>query len=282
MKKINENFGNIYIVSTPIGNIKDITYRAIQVLKNVKIIASENINHTRKLLNFYKIKSNVISLNKNNEKKKSKKIFVELYKKKDVAIVSKAGTPIINDPGEIIIKMCYKKNIKIIPIPGACSAISAIVSSGISSKSFCYEGFIPKKCKEKEKMFKRLSLEKRTIILYETSNRIIKSLKYMIKFFGDNRTITFSKEITKLWETFKKTNLKNLIKWLKFDKNRIRGEIVLIIKGNKKKKKKIKKKMLRTFKILRKILTQSHSIKITSKIHNINKNLLYKYILKKK
>ncbi|WP_343184097.1 16S rRNA (cytidine(1402)-2'-O)-methyltransferase [Buchnera aphidicola (Ceratovacuna keduensis)] len=282
MNKKYKNFGNLYIVSTPIGNIKDITYRSIEILKNVNIIAAENIKHTRKLLNVYKIKSNIISLNKNNENKKSKKIFSELLKKKDIAIVSNAGTPLINDPGNIIVKMCHKKDIKITPIPGACSAISAIVSSGIDSKSFCYEGFIPKKKKQIKKMCKKLSIEKRTIILFETSKRIIKSLKIMKKFFGKNRTITFSKEITKFWETIKKTKLEKLIKWLEFDKKRQKGEIVLIIKGQNNKKKKIKEKILKTFKILKKKLSTNLSIKITSKIHNLKKNFLYKYILKKK
>ncbi|WP_343154840.1 16S rRNA (cytidine(1402)-2'-O)-methyltransferase [Buchnera aphidicola (Pseudoregma panicola)] len=282
MNKKYKNFGVLYIVSTPIGNMKDITYRSIEILKNVNIIAAESIKNIKKILNVYKIKSNIISLNKNNEKKMSNKIFLELSKNKNIAIVSKAGTPLINDPGYIIVKMCHKKNIKIVPIPGACSAISAIVSSGINSNNFCYEGFIPKKEKQIKKMFKKLSTEKRTIILFETSNRIIKSLKIMIKFFGKNRSITFLKEITKFWETIKKTKLKKLIEWLKFDKIRKKGEIVLIIKGKNNKKKKIKEKILNTFSILKKYLNTNLSVKITSKIHNLRKNFLYKYILKKK
>ncbi|WP_343190003.1 16S rRNA (cytidine(1402)-2'-O)-methyltransferase [Buchnera aphidicola (Astegopteryx bambusae)] len=282
MHKKNINTGNLYIISTPIGNIKDITYRSIETLKNVDIIAAENINHTKKLLNFYKIKNKIISFNKNNEKKKNEKILKILLNKKHVGIVSNAGTPLINDPGYLIVKKCHKKNIKVTPIPGPCAAIAAISSSGIQTKKFCYEGFVPKKKKKIKKMLEKLYLEDRTIIIYETSNRIIKTLKIMSKIFGKNKKITFAKEITKIWETIKKTKLKKLIKWLKSKKSRTKGEIILIIDRNKKlKKKKIYKKILKTFKIVKNFLPTSTAIKITSKIHDLNKNILYKYILKK-
>ncbi|WP_343189148.1 16S rRNA (cytidine(1402)-2'-O)-methyltransferase [Buchnera aphidicola (Chaitoregma tattakana)] len=283
MKKKTKSLGILYIVSTPIGNLKDITYRAIEILKTVNIIAAESINHTKKLLNFYKIKTKITSFNKENEKAKSYIILKKLIINENIAIVSNSGTPLINDPGELIVKMCHKNKIKVVPIPGACSAIAAISSSGISTKKFCYEGFIPRKEKKIENMFYNLYLEKRTIILLETSKRILKSLNIIMKIFGKNRKITFIKEVTKFWETIKKTRINKLIKWIKLDKKRYKGEILLIIEGNTNLHQKvITYNILETHKILKKFLMNSSAIIATSKIHNINKNLLYKYILKNK
>jgi len=141
--------GLLYIVPTPIGNLSDITYRAVETLKNVNLIAAENIHHTNILLQHYNVKNILISLNKNNEKKQSDYVINELKKGKKIALVSDAGTPVINDPGYFLVKKCCFLNIKIIPLPGPCAAITALSASGISTNRFCYEGFLPSKKKNK-------------------------------------------------------------------------------------------------------------------------------------
>ncbi|CAL4318448.1 16S rRNA (cytidine(1402)-2'-O)-methyltransferase [Buchnera aphidicola] len=275
-----KNFGNLFIVPTPIGNISDITYRAIETLKKIDYIASENYKKTLRLLNNFNIKKPIISLHQHNEFKNIKKIISNLLKKKNIALVSEAGTPTINDPGFLLIRECHFKKIKIIPLPGACSIITALSASGIPSNRFCFEGFIPSKKKERIKKIKSLKFEERTIIFFETARRIKKSLKELLKEFGENRKITIARELTKYWESIYCNKISYIFN--KYKKNKIicKGEIVLIISGYNKKKK-ISEKIKKTLKILKKYFSLKKTALLTSKIHKIKKNSLYKYLLKK-
>ncbi|WP_343189507.1 16S rRNA (cytidine(1402)-2'-O)-methyltransferase [Buchnera aphidicola] len=281
MKKFNNKNGTLYIIPTPIGNLNDITKRAIKIFKKVDIITTENIQHTNILLKKLKIKKKMFNMQIFNEKKQSKKIIKKLKQKKNIAIVSNAGTPLINDPGYYLIKLCYLNKIKIIPLPGPCAAITALIASGMSSNKFCYEGFLPKKKKKRIKIIKKIKKETRTTILYESPKRIIKCIKDIKKIMGNKKKITLAKELTKKWEKIKKNTTKNILKWLKKNKKNRKGEITIIIKGyKKKKKKKINKKIFKLFNILKKYLKFNKLIKIISKIYKIKKNKLYKKILK--
>ncbi|WP_343155194.1 16S rRNA (cytidine(1402)-2'-O)-methyltransferase [Buchnera aphidicola (Kurisakia onigurumii)] len=281
-----EKLGTLYLVPTPIGNLLDITQRALIVLKTVDIIAAEDTRHTKILLKKFKIKNNLISFHKFNEKLRTKKIIEYLKNKKNVALVSNAGTPIINDPGFYLISQCidlYKK-INIVPLPGPCAAITALIASGCSTKKFCYEGFIPSKKNTRIKLFNSLKKERRTIIFYESSIRLINSLIDIKNILGKDRYIVISKELTKKWEYIHRGFIEDVIFWIQEDHMRSKGEIVLIIKEKNKKyiKKEKNKKIFKTFKILKKILTEKEASKIAVKIHKTKKNYFYKYLFKKK
>ncbi|WP_367673327.1 16S rRNA (cytidine(1402)-2'-O)-methyltransferase [Buchnera aphidicola] len=274
--------GILYIVPTPIGNLSDITYRAVEILKNVHIIAAENIHHTTILLNHFDIKNYIIAMNKHNEKKQSNYLIEQLKKGKNIALVSNAGTPVINDPGYFLVVECHLNDIQITPLPGACAAITAIVASGISAKRFCYEGFLPSKKKERCNLLKSLRKEERTLIFYETKHRILESIQDIIEEIDDNRYITLAKEITKKWEFIYKEKAKIILEWVQHNKNSYKGETVIIIEGFKPPKYKlISQKEINTFNILRAFLTLKQSVYITSQIHKTKKNNLYQYAIKK-
>ncbi|MGK2897049.1 MAG: 16S rRNA (cytidine(1402)-2'-O)-methyltransferase [Candidatus Makana argininalis] len=278
-KKENILKSTLYIVPTPIGNIKDITIRALLILKKVDIIVSENTRVTNNLLTFFSIKNSIFSFNKVNEINKTKILLSKLKEGKSIAIVSNAGTPVINDPGYFIVKNCYKLGFRVIPLPGACAAITALSGSGIKSKKFCYEGFIPSKKKKRINLIKSLKTETRTLIFYETSLRIIKTIKDMKKYFGGLRYIVIAREITKYWETIYGDTIKKILEWLQKDKTRYKGELSIIVEGYKKKNI-INNNIINTFKFLLTELTFKKSIELTSNIYFIKKNFLYKNLLK--
>ncbi|QFQ31939.1 16S rRNA (cytidine(1402)-2'-O)-methyltransferase [Buchnera aphidicola] len=277
-----KNTGILYIVPTPIGNLSDITYRALTILQEVDLIACENIKHTNILLKHFNIKNILISFNKINEFQQSDHLIEKLKKGKNIALVSNAGTPLINDPGYILIKKCHFFKIQIIPLPGACAAITALSASGISTRSFCYEGFLPSKKKLKRRLLNSLKKEKRTIILYESKYRIIETIQDIINEIGENRHIVIAREITKKWEIIYGNKAHIMLTWIKEDKSRYnKGENVIIIDGYKESKNiNLSDKVINTFIILRKFLSLKQSVLVTSKIHKINKNNLYQYAIK--
>ncbi|ALD15054.1 16S rRNA methyltransferase [Buchnera aphidicola (Aphis glycines)] len=276
-----KNTGILYIVPTPIGNLSDITYRALKILQEVDLIACENIKHTNILLKHFNIKNILISFNKFNEFQKSDRLIQELEKGKKIALVSSAGTPLINDPGYILIKKCHLFKIQIIPLPGACAAITALSASGVSTSSFCYEGFLPSKKKLRRSLLNSLKKEKRTIILYESKYRVIETVQDIINEIGANRHIVIAREITKKWEIIYGNKAHIIFNWIKEDQNRYnKGENVIIIDGYKESKNiNLSDKIINTFTLLRKVLSLKQSVLITSKIHKTNKNDLYQYAI---
>ncbi|WP_367670463.1 16S rRNA (cytidine(1402)-2'-O)-methyltransferase [Sodalis-like secondary symbiont of Drepanosiphum platanoidis] len=273
---INKKKSILYIVPTPIGNIYDITYRAVYILKNVDIILAEDKRKTGIILKNFSINTNMISLNSYNEKNKTNDLILKLKKGKNIAIVSDAGTPLINDPGSYLVKCCIKEKILIIPLPGPCAAITALSASGLYTNKFCYEGFLPKKKNSRLNYLKILKKENRTIIIYESRYRLINTLIDIKKILGENRSIVIVKELTKTWEYIKRTNIKNLLIWLQKNKNFILGEIILIIEGCNKNNIDSLKKALKFLKVLHNYLPIKKSIKIISNLYKIKKNILYK------
>ncbi|QCI18081.1 16S rRNA (cytidine(1402)-2'-O)-methyltransferase [Buchnera aphidicola (Aphis nasturtii)] len=279
-----KNTGILYIVPTPIGNLSDITYRALETLKSVDLIACENIKHTNILLKHFNIKNILITFNKINESQKSNNLIEELKKGKKIALVSNAGTPLINDPGYLLIKKCHLFNIQILPLPGPCAAITALIASGLSTHRFCYEGFLPSKKQLRRDLLNSLKKEKRTMIFYESKHRIIETIKDIINEIGENRHIVIAREITKKWEIIYGNKAYLMLSWIKEDENRYnKGENVIIIDGYKEfKNVNISDKIINTFTILRTVLSLKQSVLITSKIHKIKKNNLYQYAITNK
>ncbi|WP_367681513.1 16S rRNA (cytidine(1402)-2'-O)-methyltransferase [Buchnera aphidicola] len=273
--------GILYIVPTPIGNFSDITQRALTILTNVDMIAAENIYHTHVLLKNFKISNKLISINQKNEKKQSKKIIEKLITGKKIALVSNAGTPVINDPGFILIKNCHKNKIKVTPLPGACAAIAALSASGIASNRFCYEGFLPNKKIARCNLLQSLKKETRTIIFYESPHRILNSITDIVNEIGSNRNIVLIKEISKYWESIYHGTSSELLTWLQKDKKNCKGEMVIIIEGFQKLsgKKMLTQQICHTLNLIRKEISLKKTIELTAKIYNIKKNILYNYAL---
>lgn len=193
--------GKIYLVATPIGNLEDITYRAIKVLNEVDLIAAEDTRHTLKLLNHYQIKKPLISYHRHNEDVKTDLVIEKVLQGENVALVSDAGTPGISDPGEDLVQEAIKNGIDIVPIPGACAFVNALIASGLDTKIFSFYGFLPLHKKLREKIFDRIKKEKKTVILYEAPHKIKKTLQDICKYIGDVNCV-IAREITKIHEEF--------------------------------------------------------------------------------
>lgn len=275
--------GKLYIVATPIGNLEDITFRAINVLKSVDFIAAEDTRHTLKLLNHFDIQKKLVSYYKEIEKNKSDVLIKELLNGKNIAIVSDAGTPGISDPGEEIIKKAIENNIEIIPIPGACAFINALISSGLSTKEFCFIGFLSANKKEREDKLEEIKYLNKTILFYEAPHKLKATLESIFKILG-NRNIVLAKEITKIHETFIRGKVEDILKSIEEPK----GEFVIVIEGSEITQKEIEKNNLNEMSLeehyeyyKNKGLDKKEIIKSIAKDRNLPKNDIYQEFIKK-
>lgn len=220
------NKGKLYLVATPIGNLEDITFRAIKTLKDVDLIAAEDTRQTLKLLNHYQITKKLYSYHRHNEETKTEFLIEKLNEGKSIALVSDAGTPAISDPGEEIVKKAIEENIEIIPIPGACALINALITSGLNTREFSFYGFLPLNKKLRKEKIEKLKKEEKTIILYEAPHKILNTLNDILYNLGD-RHIVVAKELTKIHESFYRGNVSKVIKQVENPK----GEYIILIKG---------------------------------------------------
>ena len=219
----------LYLVGTPIGNLDDISSRALNILKNVSLIACEDTRQTNKILNKFAIKNSLLSFNKYNSQKKIPKLISDLKSGKSIALVSDAGMPGICDPGEDLVRSAKKSRIEIICIPGPCAAITALVTSGLPSSNFIFEGFLPKKKKDREKSILEISKSTKTTILYESPHRLIKLLNELKEFCGKDRELQVSRELTKRYEENIRSNIGDILKY--FESREIIGEFTIILNG---------------------------------------------------
>ena len=219
----------LFIVPTPIGNLGDITFRAIETLKSVDIILAEDTRTSLKLLKHYKINSKIESYHMHNEHKKADYIINKISEGNTIALISDAGTPSISDPGFLLVRECIKNNIEIECLPGATALITALVISGLPSDKFLFEGFLPAK-KGRTKRLKELSNEKKTIIFYESPHRILKTLKDFSNYFSPEKQVSVSREITKIYENTFRGTIEESIEH--FEKNKPKGEFVIVLSTN--------------------------------------------------
>ena len=222
--------GKLYLVATPIGNLEDITFRAINILKNVDLIAAEDTRHTLKLLNYYEINKPLISYHRHNEDIKTDILINKLLEGKNIAVVTDAGTPGISDPGEEIVKKAIKNGIEIVPIPGACALINALISSGLNTKEFAFYGFLPLNKKNRNNTLDRIKREDKTIILYEAPHKLLKTLEDILENIGDINCV-IAKELTKIHENFTRDNISNILTDLRRKEN-IKGEYIILLDLN--------------------------------------------------
>lgn len=266
----------LYIVATPIGNLGDITLRAIETLKQVDLIAAEDTRHSGLLLQHLAIQGRLFALHDHNEQQKSAVLIEKLKSGLSIALISDAGTPLINDPGYHLVKACYEQKINVVPIPGACAAIAALCVSGLPTDRFCYEGFLPSKSKSRIKVLTQLQQETRTIVFYESTHRIMDSLNDMLTIYGADRMVVLAKELTKSWETVIHQPLGQLIAWLKIDSNRQKGEFVLIVEGFQQvEQQTLDPKAIQLLHQLQQELPLKKAAAIVAEIYGLKKNQLY-------
>ena len=267
----------LYIVGTPIGNLNDISYRALNIFKNVSLIACEDTRQTKKIMSKFQFSNNLICFNKYNSKKRIPKIIDDLNSGKSIALVSDAGMPSICDPGEDLIKEARSKSINIVCIPGPCAAITALVASGFSSSKFIFEGFPPKKKSEREKLLSKISEYEKTTILFESPHRLKKLLSELKKYCGGEREILVLRELTKIFEEHIGNNLEEVNKY--FERRDVIGEFTIVIKGINKlrqqenfNKSELKKEL---YDLVNAGLNLTVASKYLAKKNNLKKSMIY-------
>lgn len=221
--------GILYLCATPIGNLEDMTFRAIRILKEVDLIAAEDTRNSIKLLNHFEIRTPMTSYHEYNKIEKGRKLVEKLQEGLNIALITDAGTPGISDPGEELVRMCKEAGITVTSLPGACACITALTISGMPTRRFSFEAFLPAEKKERQQILKEIKEETRTIILYEAPHRLLKTLKELQEEFGENRRITVCRELTKKHETTCSGSISEVIQY--YEENTPKGECVLVLEG---------------------------------------------------
>ncbi|MDF5462512.1 16S rRNA (cytidine(1402)-2'-O)-methyltransferase, partial [Vibrio parahaemolyticus] len=261
-----------------IGNLADITQRAIEILSTVDIIAAEDTRHTGKLLSHFNIQTKTFALHDHNEQQKAQVLVEKLLSGQSIALVSDAGTPLISDPGYHLVTKCRQAGVRVVPLPGACAVITALSASGLPSDRFSFEGFLPPKSKGRKDKFLEIASVERTCIFYESPHRILDSLQDMLDVLGPDREVVLARELTKTFETIQGMPLGELIEWVKSDDNQQRGEMVLLVHGHRETTDdSLPEDALRTLGILTKELPLKKAAALVAEIHNLKKNALYKW-----
>ncbi|AJO87480.1 putative methyltransferase [Haemophilus influenzae] len=271
--------GILYIVATPIGNLQDITQRALETFAQVDLIAAEDTRHSGLLLSHYGIKKPFFALHDHNEQEKAHILVEKLKQGSNIALISDAGTPLISDPGFHLVRQCREAGIRVVPLPGACAAISALCASGIASDRFCFEGFLPAKSKARKDKLENIAEEDRTLIFYESTHRILDTLEDMQAVLGEERYIVLAREMTKTWETITGNTIKNLREWLLEDPNRTKGEMVLIVEGKPKSDNndEISPQAVKALELIAEELPLKKAAAIVAELYGYKKNALYQF-----
>ncbi|MDD7545918.1 16S rRNA (cytidine(1402)-2'-O)-methyltransferase [Actinobacillus porcinus] len=271
--------GILYIVATPIGNLQDISQRALDTFAQVDLIAAEDTRHSGLLLNHYGIKKPFFALHDHNEQQKADLLVEKLQQGTNIALISDAGTPLISDPGFHLVRKCRQAGLKVVPLPGACAAITALCASGIASDRFCFEGFLPAKSKARKDKLQNIAEEDRTLIFYESTHRILDTLKDIETVLGADRYMVLAREITKTWETISGDTVSNLRQWLAEDPNRTKGEMVLIIEGKTKAEDddSFNPQAIKALTLIANELPLKKAAAIVAELYGYKKNALYQF-----
>ena len=269
----------LYIVATPIGNLGDISQRAIDVLTQVDVIACEDTRHTGKLLSAFSIKNKTMSLHDHNERQRQDQVANMLKEGKTIALVSDAGTPLISDPGFHLVRHCRSLGLNVSPIPGACAAISALSVAGLPTDRFSFEGFLPSKSGARQATLLALADEPRTMVFYDAPRRAIDTVRDIVTTLGGERYIVIARELTKTFETIHSDSAENFLTWLEEDANQLKGEMVLIIEGYKAKENEISAEVISTLKLLLAEMKPKKACAIAAEIYGVKKNSLYEVAL---
>ena len=273
--------GQINIVSTPIGNLKDITLRAIETLKSVDLILAEDTRIAKKLLNHFSINNTLESFNDKNEDLKNENLIKDLKEGKNIAIISDAGTPLISDPGFKLIRSAREENIKVTPVPGCTALIAGLSASGISSDKFTFLGFLPRTKIKRRKNLRHLIHKQETLIFFESVHRIGSTIADMKELFGQERKAVLCKEITKIYESFIGNNFMEITDYIKENEEKLKGEFTIIVEGNRELSIDLQK-IDKILDILQSQISSKDAIKICSIITGYKKSTIYKRLLERK
>ena len=268
--------GTLFIVATPIGNLDDITFRAVETLKSVDLVLAEDTRHSQKILNHFNIKTPVSAFHDYNEREKCNTVVDKLKQGDSIALISDAGTPLISDPGYILVSAAKKNSVNVVPIPGPSALITALSASGIPSDRFSFFGFLPSKQNARIKTLKTFASRPETIIVYESPKRIMATLTDMLFVFGEEREVCLAKELTKTFETILTTNISNLIDYISADPGHQKGEFVLLISSTTKKGQlELDQQLDRLLPVLCSEMSSSKAAKLAAKITGIDKKYCY-------
>lgn len=276
--------GSLYIVATPIGNLNDISKRAILTLESVDCIAAEDTRHSQALLKHLGINKPLLSYHDHNEAKTSDQLLQQLNQGQSIALITDAGTPLISDPGHLLVKKAHAAGIRVIPIPGACAAMAALSASGFSADSFFFYGFLPAKTNQRIKALQSLTQQPGEIIFYEAPHRILESLQNLCEVFGAERRVCFARELTKQFETLRVDTLQHILEWVQRDPNQQRGEIVLVLESQTEKEKPQDLSTEQTL-LLKRLLAELHTktaASIMADFTGLDKQQLYRLALELK
>lgn len=273
-----ENSPALYIVPTPIGNLDDISTRALEILAEVTLIACEDTRHSGKLLSHFGIETRKVALHEHNEKDRAQWLSSKLAEGDSIALISDAGTPLISDPGYHLVSAVREAGFRVIPLPGPCAAITALSASGLPSDRFSFEGFLPAKEKGRTDKLNQLKEDTRTLIFYESPHRIVHSLESIVATLGENRQIVMARELTKTFETYLSGTAKEVFEQVVADTNQQRGEIVLMVHGYRSESTDtFAPEVIDTLTILCEELPLKKAAAVAGKIYGLKKNALYKH-----
>lgn len=270
----------LYIVATPIGNLSDMSQRAIETLQSVAIIAAEDTRHSGQLLKHFSISTPSISLHEHNEQQRSEVLLEKLQQGESVALISDAGTPLISDPGYRLVSLVREHGIAVVPVPGSCALIAALSASGLASDRFTFEGFLPSKAGARKQTLQALIDETRTMIFYDAPRRLQGTLSDMISVFGEDRKVCIARELTKLHETITTKPLNELLDWVNQDAHQLKGECVVLVEGASDHKDQSETEINRVLELLLKELPVKKAAAITASLLDVRKNTAYEMALK--
>ncbi len=266
------------MVATPIGNLADITLRALEVLKAVDLIAAEDTRHTSGLLSHYAIQKKLLAVHEHNEQRAAAQLLERLRGGESVALVTDAGTPGISDPGAVVVDILRDAGIAVVPVPGASAVIAAMSAAGIRANGFTFAGFLPASGSQRRKALEALKTHDATLAFYEAPHRVVESVRDMAAVLGDERRLTIARELTKTFETFHRCRLGEAVEWLQADPNQQRGEFVLLVEAMPERASgQMAPEVERTLKLLMAELPLKQAVKLAAEITGAKKNALYEH-----
>jgi 16S rRNA (cytidine1402-2'-O)-methyltransferase len=278
-----KQIGTLYVVATPIGNLGDITLRALETLKTVDAIAAEDTRHTSGLLSHFGISKKLIAVHEHNEQQSAEKLLLQLKNGESIALVTDAGTPAVSDPGAVVVNIVRRAGIQVVPIPGASAVIAALSASGITQNGFYFHGFLPASGAARRKVLEQLKSQSVTLVFYEAPHRIIESIEDIAKVLGEGRQVTFARELTKTFETIYSCSAGHASAWLQADANQQRGEFVLLVEAAPVvEAQEIGEETQRVLKCLLVELPLKQAVALATEITQLKKNDLYEFALKLK
>ena len=272
--------GTLYIVPTPIGNLGDLSPRAQQVLAEVAAIAAEDTRHSRKLLQQFAINNEVFALHEHNERERAQAVITRLQAGDSLALISDAGTPLISDPGYVLVQQCREQGLRVVALPGPCAITTALSGAGLPTDRFTFEGFLPAKPQQRRKALADLVAEPRTLVFYESPHRIVATLQDLQEVFGAERKMVLARELTKQFETYLSGSIAEVAAQVNADANQQRGEFVLMLSGAPTTEQQADVQTgLRTLQLLRAHMPLKKAAACAAEIHGLRKNQLYQLAL---